>query len=141
MPYGVVARRPVPLRGYADLRPLVIAVVRGHIVTPAFESDAGLRKDLVPDYRKGIEMTFRARTDAVAGAIPTILHLAREQGFADRIGDVLVLSTRPNYLKCSRRSPNLAQMDELNAAIRAMRADGSLAGVLNRYGYALAPAE
>jgi polar amino acid transport system substrate-binding protein len=141
MPYGVVPRRGLALAAYDDLRPLSIAVPRGHQVTPRFAQDAQLSKHAVTDYQAGLQMVMRGHVDAVAGAIPTIRHLAEAGDMADRIGTPLVLATLPNYLKCSKRSPRVDAMGELNEGIRKLRGDGTLERVLGQYGYPVAPEE
>lgn len=135
MPFGVVARRGVKLESYEDLAPLTVSVVRGLTIVPRFDADAALRKDYDKDYASGVRKVVHGRLDAVAGALPTILHLARAEGMGDALGDRLVLSTVPLALQCSRRSPNLDAMAELNGALRAMAADGSLGRILERNHY------
>jgi polar amino acid transport system substrate-binding protein len=141
MPYGVVPRQGLALTSYEDLRPLSIAVPRGHQITPRFEQDAQLAKNVVTDYQAGLQMLVRGRVDAVAGAIPTLLHLAATGGMGERIGAPLVLATLTLYLKCSTRSPRIDAIGELNEGIRKLRADGTLERILQQYGYAIAPAE
>lgn len=130
MPFGVVARKGVRLTDYDDLSALTISVVRGVPISARFDADALVRKDFDKDYAVAVRKMVHGRVEAVAGALPTIAYLAAQNGFGDALGERLVLSTVPLALQCSRRSANLDVMPQLNAAIRAMAADGTLAHVL-----------
>ncbi|MDX9742121.1 MAG: transporter substrate-binding domain-containing protein, partial [Gammaproteobacteria bacterium] len=83
MPFGVIARKGVRLESYDDLAPLVISVTRGLAMHPRFDADASLRKDADKDYLTGLRKIAHGRVDAVAGALPTILHIARQAGLDD----------------------------------------------------------
>lgn len=135
MPFGVVARRGVPLARYEDLVPLAISVTRGLSMFSRFDTDPGLRKDAEKDYLTGLRKLARGRVDAVAGALPTLRHIAERAGLMDRLGSSLVLSHVPLSLQCSRRSGAVKRMAALNEALLAMKADGSLARILTAYGY------
>lgn len=123
---GVVARKGVPLKSYEDLRSLNISVLRGLSLSPRFDSDAGIKKYFDTDYATGIRKIAHNRLDAVAGAIPTILFLARQDGLSAYLGDQLVLGEVPLVLQCSKKSPNLDVMPDLNKAIQDMRNDGTI---------------
>lgn len=130
MPFGVIARKGVPLASYDDLAGLTVSVVRGLAIHPRFDGDAGLRKDFDKDYVAGIRKMAHGRLEAVAGALPTISYLAAQQGLGAALGQRLVLSTVPLALQCSLRSPNLDVMPALNQAVRAMAEDGTLGRIL-----------
>ncbi|HLO78596.1 MAG TPA: transporter substrate-binding domain-containing protein [Magnetospirillum sp.] len=130
MPFGIVARRGLRLASYDDLSRLTISIIRGLSIHPRFDGDGDLRKDFDKDYQTGLQKMARGRLDAIAGALPTIAYLADQQGYADILGDRLVLTTIPLVLQCSRRSANLDVMPDLNQAIRAMAADGTIARVM-----------
>lgn len=130
MPFGIIARKGVRLADYDDLRPLTISVVRGLFIDARFDADGTLHKDFDKDYVNGLQKLAHGRLDAVAGALPTLDFLARQEGVAGALGDRLVLGTIPLALQCSRRSPNLDVLPLLNQSLRAMVADGTLARVL-----------
>lgn len=130
MPFGIIARKGLPLGGYGDLSALTVAVVRGVAISARFDADPVVAKDVDKDYLTSLRKMARGRVDAVAGALPTIAYIAALNGFGNALGDRLVLSTVPLALQCSLRSPNLDLMPQLNEAIRAMAADGTLSGVL-----------
>ncbi|HLN26065.1 MAG TPA: transporter substrate-binding domain-containing protein [Patescibacteria group bacterium] len=123
---GVVARKGVTLKTYADLKPLTISVLRGLELDPKFDGDTALKKYFDTDYLTGIRKIAHNRLDAVAGAIPTIAFLAKQEGMAGYLGDRLVLGEIPLLLQCAKKSPNLDVMPDLNKAIRDMREDGTL---------------
>ncbi|MBI5162365.1 MAG: transporter substrate-binding domain-containing protein [Magnetospirillum sp.] len=135
MSFGIIARSGVPLTAYEDLRPLTVSVIRGLSLDPRFDGDDGLRKDFDKDYRMGLTKIAHGRADAIAGALPTIVHLARRLGIEAVLGDRLVVNRRPLALQCSRHSRHPGTMEGLNAALRAMRGDGSLSRILARHGY------
>lgn len=135
MPFGVIARKGVRLESYDDLAPLVISVTRGLAMHPRFDADTGLRKDADKDYLTGLRKIAHGRADAVAGALPTILHIARQAGLDGHLGAPMTLGRVPLALQCAKRSPRLAAMERIDGALRALRADGSLARILSAHGY------
>lgn len=135
MTFGVVARRGVSLHGYDDLAKLTVSVTRNLRIDPRFDEDSAIRKDFDKDYEIGLQKLAHQRLDAVAGAIPTILYIAGGLGVAQHLGDRLVLTRIPLALQCSKTANAPVRFDDLNAALRAMRADGSLARLLARYRY------
>lgn len=135
MPFGVIARKGTRLEHYDDLVPLVISVTRSLAMHPRFDGDMTLHKDVDKDYLIGLRKIAHGRADAIAGALPTIWHIARQAGLDGHLGTVLTLGRVPLALQCSKRSPRLAAMDRIDGALRAMRADGSLARILSGHGY------
>lgn len=135
MTFGVVARKDVRLGSYEELKPLTISVVRNLAIEARFDQDASLRKDFDKDYSQGLHKIAHRRLDAVAGAIPTIIHQARRDGLVDHLGDRLVLTRIPLALQCARQSRHLGKLEAFNAAIRQMRDDGTLVSILAEYDY------
>jgi polar amino acid transport system substrate-binding protein len=123
---GVVARKGVTLKTYDDLKPLTISVLRGLALDPKFDNDSTLKKYFDTDYMMGIRKIAHNRLDAIAGAIPTIAFLAKQEGMAGYLGDRLVLGEIPLVLQCSKKSPSLDIMPELDKAIRDMLEDGTM---------------
>lgn len=135
-PMGVIARKGVSLRAYDDLKGLTISVLRGLAIEPRFDADDGLRKDFDVSYDQGLMKMAHHRLDAIAGAVPTILFLARQNPtFAAMIGDVLPLGNVSLVLQCSKASANLALMPALDQAIRDMHADGTMKRILERHSF------
>lgn len=130
MSFGVIGRRGLRMAGYDSLRGLTVSVTRNLAIDPHFDADASLKKEIDKDYRTGLEKMARGRVDAIAGAIPTIRYIARQAGLGDVAGEALQLTTIPLALQCARSSRHLGLMGELDAAIRAMRADGTLPRIM-----------
>ena len=135
MPFGIIARKGVPLSSYDDLTPLTISLLRGLKITPEFDSDTSLQKEYDKDYQIGLLKIAHQRLDAIAGAIPTIFYMAKQENHPDLLGDYLVMKKIPIVLQCSKKSPNLDVMQELNKVIQAMNEDGTLTRLLNDNSY------
>lgn len=135
MPFGVIAAPGLPLAHYEDLAALRISVTRGLSMNPRFDADPALRKDHDRDYLTGLRKIAHGRSDAIAGALPTIRHIARTHGLETYLGSTLPLGEVPLTLQCSRHAPVSVDLPVLDAALRAMRADGSLARILAGHGY------
>ncbi|MEW5728487.1 MAG: transporter substrate-binding domain-containing protein [Pseudomonadota bacterium] len=135
MTFGAIARAGVPLRSYEDLKSMTVSVVRNLAIEPRFDNDPSIRKDFDKDYETGIKKIAHNRLDAIAGAIPTIMYQAKKDGLTKYLGDQIVMTQIPLTLQCSKASRNLALMPRLDDAIRAMRADGTLARILSAYEY------
>lgn len=133
--FGVIARKGMRLASYEDLKPLTISVVRNLSFDSRFDGDVGLKKDFDKDYDTGLHKLAHQRLEAIAGALPTIAFLAEREGLSGILGDKLVMSTIPLTLQCSKRSPNLDVMTELNDTIRGMAADGVLGRLLAENNY------
>lgn len=76
---------------------------------------------------------MHGRVNAIAGAIPTIYYLARENSVDHLLGQPLILYSEPIYLQCSRRSSALHHMKMINLAIQSMREDGALDRIVEKY--------
>ena len=130
-PMGVIARKGVSLKKYDDLNGLTVSVLRGLAVDPRFDADQTVRRDYDDDYAQGLRKIAHGRLDAIAGAIPTIQFVARQDGLDKHLGDVLAINTMPLVLQCARKSPNIDFMPKLDQAIRDMRDDGTLKRILD----------
>ncbi|WP_020593054.1 substrate-binding periplasmic protein [Kiloniella laminariae] len=135
MPFGVIARKGVVLSSYDDLKPLTISLLRGLKITPEFDSDTSLQKEYDKDYQIGLLKIAHQRLDAIAGAIPTIFYMAKQENYPDLLDNYLVMKKIPIVLQCSRKSPNLDVMPELNKVIETMGEDGTLTRLLNDNSY------
>lgn len=123
---GVIARKGVRVASYDDLKGKTVSVLRGLSLEPRFDADPEIIKDFDSDYILGVRKLAHQRVDAVAGAVPTIQFLARQEGLEDFLGDRLMLVDTPLVLQCSKKSANLDLMPALNKAIRQMRGDGTI---------------
>ncbi len=133
---GVIAKKGISLNVYEDLHSLRISVVRGLVnFHPDFDDDENIKKEYDTDYVMGLRKLSRGRIDGIAGAIETIMYLARENGLTDYLGDRLPLLSIPVALQCSKQSKNIHLMRGLSKAIEEMHKDGTLGSIQKKYYY------
>ncbi len=130
---GIVPHRDVNLTDYEQLQDLNISLLRGSAITDQFDSDESLDKVYDTDYLIALRKLSRGRTDAIAGAIPTIRYLADTNGLGSYIGEPLKLGEVPLHLQCSLASDVLELMPELNRIVRDMKAEGVVERIKEKY--------
>ena len=123
---GAIAKKEFVLKKYSDLYGLVISAHKKLMVTEEFYNDTGLLKEFDVNYEVGLRKIKHGRVDAVIGAISTIKYLAKKNNMDDILGEPLVLRLEPVKLQCSINSENLKYMEDMNAAIKSIKADGTL---------------
>lgn len=131
LPMGVVAKDSVSLKKYEDLYGLTISVGKVLVEDGKFMGDKDLVIELDVSYEAGLRKVAHERVDAVAGAMPTIMHLADKMNMKALLGKPLIINSDPIFLQCSRKSENLRYMDEINKTIHSMRADFTLKKIAN----------
>ncbi|MGS2716722.1 substrate-binding periplasmic protein [Eionea flava] len=129
-PVGVLAKKGVTLRSYSDISDLRITLLRGSSISPKFDADQELKKEFDTDYLISLRKLQHGRVDAIAGAIPTVQYLAKNNGMADMLGNPLELNVEPIYLQCSKNSEMIKDMKDLNDAIKSIRDDSTLHRIL-----------
>ena len=130
---GVIPRKGTELTVYEDIQALRLSVIRGATMTPRFDEDTKIYKEYDTDYLIGLRKIARGRLDGIVGAIPTLLYLAEQEGVADQLGEPFPLTEIPLLFQCSKNSPNLDIMPQVNAAIAAMKAEGVVKQIQSRY--------
>jgi len=120
------------LKGYDDLTGRLIGVLPGALYFPQFDADNTIRRQLIPSYSSGLEMTERSRVDAVI--MPELLgaylvrlkelHLAKAS---------YRIPGRPSYIVISKKSPAVKLKDRLEEALEGMVADGTMDRINTRY--------
>lgn len=130
---GVVSRADNPIASYDDLKGQRISLLRGSSISEQFDADDAFSREYDTDYLIALRKLDRKRVDGIAGAIPTILHLGEESGLSDTLAPPLKLADIPLMFQCSRNSPHLGLMPELNTAIEALRASGELGAIVEKY--------
>jgi polar amino acid transport system substrate-binding protein len=108
-------------------------VLRGASIHPRFDSDQELIKQFDTDYAIALRKLERGRIDIVAGAIPTMRFIAKQEGVSDHLGDILQLGEVPLIFQCSRKSTQLDKMPAIDEAIRTIKADGTLEAIRQRH--------
>lgn len=130
-PMGVIARKGVSLKKYEDLQGKTVSTLRGLSIDARFDADTTVRRDYDDDYSMGLRKIAHGRIDGIAGAIPTIQFLAKQEGLDGHLGESLAITTIPLVLQCAKKSPNIDFMPKLDQAIRDMRDDGTLKRILD----------
>jgi len=130
---GIVSRADNPIGEYADLEGQRISLLRGSSISERFDADDAFEREYDTDYLIALRKLSRERVNAIAGAIPTILHLAEENGLSGILAPTLKLADIPLMFQCSRNSPHLELMPALSAAIETLRASGELDAIVEKY--------
>jgi polar amino acid transport system substrate-binding protein len=120
-PYARVNRELQTAR--QDCTILISEKERSEIVTLEIEQS----------YKTGLKKILHGRLDAIAGTIPTIKILAKNEGVSDLLGEPLQLSLEPIYLQCSKKSKKIRYMSDLNLAIKLIRDDFVLDRIIKKH--------
>ena len=120
------------IAGYGDLVGKQIAVLSGSTYFDRFDEDATLRKVEFGNYVTALRVVQGGRVDAVI--IPELLgdHLILEHDFKLKKGSYVV-EGRPSFITISRKSSLLDRRKEIEDALKAMKADGTLARIIDTY--------
>lgn len=121
-----------PIRGYADLAGLSISVELGKRFFEPFDSDPELHLDRVIDSLTALRKVAAAHSDVALMPEQEGDWLIRQHGLLLHKADWLV-DGRSAHIALSRRSAHLAAAPALEAAFAAMRQDGSLEAIYQRY--------
>lgn len=130
---GIVSHRAAPIDQYEDLHGKTISVLRGLTISPRFDADTDITRVYDTDYAIALRKLARQRVDGIAGAIPTLRHLAAQNGMHDLLAPALQLTKLLLKLQCSLHSEHLGTMPVLNAAIRKLRDSGRLDEIFARH--------
>jgi polar amino acid transport system substrate-binding protein len=131
-PVGVVARKGVPVNSYDDLHSMTVSIIRGLSISPDFDQDPKIKKDLMTDYLNGLQELAHQRVDGIMGALWTIRFTAKKEGLDKFLGGELTLASEPLALQCSKKSANIDLMPEFNRTLRDMQADGTTAKIFRK---------
>lgn len=132
---GVVSLKETPLDSLEALRNKRLSIPRGSSISQVLEGDFNLTVEEDTDYLIALHKLQRGRVDGVAGAVPTIFYIARENNLYHLLADPVKLSDIPLMLQCSRKSEHLDLLPVFNEAIRSMREDGSLKAITDKYDF------
>ena len=133
IPMGVIAINGLQLENYNDLYDLNISVLRSLNITDKFTEDDKLKKEFDTGYEMGLRKVLHGRLNAIAGTIPTIEYLAKEKGMAEILGEPIVLSLKPIFLQCSKKSTNSVFIKDINLALKKIRENETLNDIVNKY--------
>jgi polar amino acid transport system substrate-binding protein len=132
-PMGVIPRKNLIIKKYEDLYDLKISVNKVLTEKGQFMDDANLLLEIDSTYEMGLRKVEHGRLDAVAGAIPTIMFLAKKLSFDKVLGEPLVMKLEPIYLQCSKKSNRLEYFYRINEAIKEIKEDGVLKKIMSFY--------
>lgn len=130
---GVISHRDNPLDEYQDLKGQRISLLRGSAISERFDQDESFDRVYETDYLIALRKLERQRVDGIAGAIPTLLHLAQRSGVDEQLAPPLKLTDIPLTFQCSRNSEHLDTMPALNRAIEAMKSDGRMQAITDEF--------
>jgi polar amino acid transport system substrate-binding protein len=122
---------------HSDLRPYDISVVRGYSYAPAFDSDSTLKKYPVSNFASAARMVAQQHAQLTVED-----ELVAQHAFNGELSDVREqleflpkpLSESPLHILVRRSHPQHQQIiDGFNAAMQAMRADGTYQMIIQRH--------
>lgn len=120
-----------------ELRPYLISVVRGYVYTPAFDADTSLRKHPVNSFASAARMVVQEHAQLTIED-----ELVAQHAFNGELSDAREqleflakpLSESPLHILVRRSHPQHQQIiDGFNAAMRAMRKDGTYQLIMQRH--------
>jgi len=132
---GIVARAGVRLKTLSDLRGKTVGQMRSADYSAAYAQDEAILKYSTNTMEQMIKMLALGRIDAAIGVRESLYFAIRNEGIAqDRIGEFLPLESRQAWLHYSKATYNAATADRLASAVQQMRAAGTIAAIIQRYG-------
>jgi len=122
---------------YEDLQGLRIGVKQGSEYFDRFDKDTQLIKDAAPTAEASLRKLMLGRVDTVLMPQDQALALLGQLGLHRdvEIAPLRVPDPTPRSIAISRASPLLAQLPQLEQAMREMREDGTLAAIYDRHYY------
>lgn len=135
LPVGVIARKGVTLKSDEDLKDLSISILNLLSKNNKFMSAPDLHTVSSPDYISGLRKILHGRVDAIAGAIPTILYIAKANDMSGLLGEPFIMNIEPVVWQCSIDSYNLINMDEVNQEIKNIKQDKVLKKIIDSHSW------
>jgi len=130
---GILPASGIKLDDYSKLQELIIAVPLGIIFDEKFHNDTSLNKVRPPHYINAVKMLKRGRVDAIAGAIPILKFLAKQQGMSLSIFDKpLVMLRGEMYLFCTK-SVHKNVRDKMKETLIHLKNKGEIQKLLDSY--------
>jgi len=130
---GVLASSNLKLDSYSDLRGMTIGVPLGLYFHEVFHQDKNITITTSSEYVDTIRLLKKGRIDAIGGAIPVLLFLAKkEKMLTSKLGEPLILKQNEIYLVCTNSTPKLIQ-NKLRKAIIELKLDGAIQIIFDSY--------
>jgi len=120
------------LKTFADLRSIAVAVLRGAKYSPEFDDAGDIRKVEVNSYENGLRMVEVGNAGAVI--IPRLqgAWLVKESKSPLKSASLLIEGA-PSFITVAKKSKLAERRAELESALGALDADGTLSAILARY--------
>lgn len=133
IPVVAVARPGVTLKQYEDLKSLRLGVVTGLNLGTPIDTDTNLNKSAEPNYDQIIRKMEAGRLDVTYGVAVSVRASAGSIGMAHVLGDAIPLQTVTIALRAGLKSTSADQRAALGKALTAMRDDGTIDQLRNKY--------
>jgi len=130
---GILPRKEIKLSDYASLKNIIIAVPLGIYFNEKFDSDNTLTKIRPLSYSKAIQMLKHKQVDAVAGAIESLIYIAKHGSLSEsNFSPPLVLSSLKIFLACNRSTPNTVR-EVMRAAVITLKKKDKIKQIHQQY--------
>ncbi len=130
---GILPASGIKLDDYSNLQGIIIAVPLGIIFDEKFHNDTSLNKVRPLHYINAVKMLKLGRIDAIAGAIPILKFLAKQQGMSLSTFDKpLVMLRGEMYLFCTK-SVHKKVRDKMKEALIRLKDKGEIQKLLDSY--------
>ena len=131
--FGVYPRLGYAPLDVASLRGHKIAVPRGLLIVPAFDSDVGISKVEVYGYEQAVRMTAAGRADGAAGSIISLRRIIGRLGVVERFGEPVILNRVPLALQMNQAFAASEDARRIDGAVAELRQSGKAAQIIARY--------
>jgi polar amino acid transport system substrate-binding protein len=123
------------IRSYADLAGKTIAFSLNSDYFEPFNSDRSLQKVGLTDEAQILRVISLGRVDVAIGTDPNLSWDIARGGYGARVERTAYQPPDRTdlFIAVSKKSPLAARLDEIDAALKGMLADGSIADILGRY--------
>ncbi len=131
----VIPRKGITINSYEDLTGLIIGKTRGTQLSDRFDADDTLKKYRLNHYQQAAKMIRAGRLDAVAGSDAVLHYQLAKYGaiqYVDLQGS-FNLGYREQWLQLSKKSKHLDKVEALKKAITALRTEGVLNAIIDKY--------
>jgi len=130
---GILPKAGIKLTDYDSLKNISIAVPLGIHFNERFDNDDSLDKMFPAKYLNAIQMMKHEHVDAAAGAIASLLYIAKQEGMSENDFDKpLNLAGAEIYLTCSRATTKDIR-HRLGESVKTLKRAGRFQTIINHY--------
>ena len=131
IPMGVIAKKGLSLVDRSSLKGVKVSTLKPLSEGGKFMDDDFFDKILDANYSVGLKKLAHGRVDAVAGAIPTIMFLAKSEDMENDVGMPLLLSYEKIFFQCSKDSKKIKAVKIISNIVEKMKEEGVLEEVVS----------